>query len=285
MVELARRMKTSLHLVRESGRSFSRNRGALMAAALAFYTLLAVAPLVMVGLAIVGELFGTEAEREDLARGLGEAMGYEPSGTISDWLVRGSHSPGIVSAVAIAVALTMSTRLFAQVHSALNEIWGVSPERPDGFRARMREFLGRRLLAFGMVLGSGLLLLVLVIARGLSHAIRREHFETTSWTLTTVDVVQTVLSLCVVALISAVTYKVLPDRAVPWKSAWTGGALTSVLFNAGILFLGAYVGWITRTQSFGPAGAFVFLLVWLYYSAQAFILGAELSRTHARRHD
>ena len=283
MTGLAQRMKTGFGLVRESGRSFSEHRGAPIAAALAFYTLLSVAPLLMVGLAVAGQVFGTEAERERLARGVGEAMGYEPSHTISDWLVQGSHSPGIVSAIAIAVALTMSTRLFAQVHTALNEIWGVAPSRPDGMRARVRDFLERRLLAFGMVLGSGLLLLVLVIARGVSHAVRREHFDATSVSLGTVDVVQTALSLVVVAVISAVTYKALPDCDVPWKSAWTGAALTSALFNTGILFLGAYVGWITRTQSFGPAGAFVFLLVWLYYSAQAFMLGAELSRVHAAR--
>jgi membrane protein len=149
----------------------------------------------------------------------------------------------------------------------------------------MRDFVERRLLAFGMVVGSGLLLLMLVIARGVTNAVSREHFAETSVSLGTVEVVQTVLSLTVVAAISAVTYKLLPDRDVPWKSAWTGAALTSVLFNAGILFLGAYVGWITRTQSFGPAGAFVFLLVWLYYSAQAFMLGAELSRAHARQRE
>lgn len=278
---VGRRLRSGWELLRESGRSFSRDRGALVSAAIGFYTLLALAPLLFVTLAFVGRMLATETERQRLASELGEVLGYEPSGIITEWLLAASRAPGILSAVAIAIALFMSTRLFGQIQQALNEIWGVERKRPASFGGRLGVFLRRRLVAFVMLAGSGLMVLLLVVARAAAHGLRHELFEGTAWTRTSVDVVQTFLSILAVAVIAAVSYRVLPDRDVPWRSAWTGALLASVLFNVGILLFGAYVGWIARAQTLGAAGAFVFLLVWLYYSAQTFMLGAELTHTHA----
>lgn len=278
---VGRRLRSGWDLLRESGRSFSRDRGALVSAAIGFYTLLALAPLLFVTLALVGRMLATEQERQRLARGLGEVLGYEPSGMITEWLLAASRAPGILSAVAIAIAVIMSTRLFGQIQQALNEIWDVERKKPEDFGARVRLLLRRRLLAFLMLAGSGLIVLLLVVARAAAHGLRHQLFEGTTWTRASVDVVQTLLSIAAVAVIAAVSYRVLPDRDVPWDSAWTGALLASVLFNVGILLFGAYVGWLAGTQTLGAAGAFVFLLVWLYYSAQTFLLGAELTHTHA----
>ncbi len=282
MRHLPRRLGRGLRLVRESGRSFRRDRGGLVAAAIAFYVLLAVAPLTFLGLALLATQVPSRATRQEAANALADVLGYEPADVINGWIVQASRTPGLLSAVGIGVALLMSTRLFAQVQAALNEIWGTTRCRPNGLGRRVRRMVGERLLAFGMMLGAGLVLLLLVVARSATGALHDEIFGGTSWTRASVEVVQTLLAVGAVALIAAITYRVLPDAGVPWRSAWMGALLASALFNLGTLLFGSYVGWIVRTQSLGAAGAFVFLLIWLYYSAQAFLLGAELTHVHAR---
>ena len=184
-------------------------------------------------------------------------------------------SGAIASIVGIVILIFGATGVFAALQTALNHIWGVKPKETNGVIA----FLRTRMLSFGMVLGVGFLLLTsLVLSAGISAIgglLKAGAFEQI-WQTTNF-----LVSFAVVTVLFAMIYKILPDVKIAWRDVWLGAAVTAVLFNIGKFLIGLYIGKSSVASSYGAAGSFAVLLVWVYYSAMVLFIGAEFTQVYA----
>lgn len=251
------------------------------AASLAYYTMFAIAPTLLIAVAVAGTVFGAEAARGEIRYQIEGLVGSAGAKVIEDMMVNASNpgSSWIASVLGIVALIFGATGVFAALQTALNHIWGVAPPKINGVVA----FFRTRVISFGMVLGVGFLLLVsLVVSAGISAI--------SSVLGTPGDALETVwqglnflVSFGVVLVLFAMIYRVLPDIDIAWKDVWLGAAVTAVLFNIGKLGIGLYLGKSTFASSYGAAGSFAVLLVWLYYSAMVLFLGAEFTQVYATR--
>ncbi|HEX6274264.1 MAG TPA: YihY/virulence factor BrkB family protein [Polyangiaceae bacterium] len=260
---------------------FSRDRGEILAAALAFYTLLSIAPLIIIAVAIAGAVLGEGAARAEITRALVETMGRQAAETVNAWVDQARASGKLASAVGFLLLTFGASRVTSQLRNALNQIWNVDEETGRGFRADVRSYLFRRLFAFAMVIASGPLLLAVFASRAAIESLG----EWLSLSLPTVQpiilVMQPLLSLSVVAGLTAVVFKLVPDTQIGWRPAWVGATLTSALFNGGNYLVALYIGRAGVTQTYGAAASVVVLLLWVYFSAQLFLLGAEFTQAYS----
>lgn len=252
-------------------------RAPRMAAALAFYTLVSLAPLLVIAVAIGSLVFGSDAAREGIVSEIGGLAGSQGAEAARELLENAAVVPAAVgsSVIGLVTLLAGATAVFGELQSALNTIWEVKP-RED---ARWFDFLKTRAISFAIVLTTGFLLLVSLV---LSAAIS----AFTAWSgarFTSLDpflhLIDLGISLLVVTVLFAVVYRVIPDAAISWKDVALGAFVTSLLFAAGKGAIGLYLGQSGIASAYGAAGSLVVLLLWVYYSAQAVLFGAEL--THA----
>ena len=267
-------------LVRETAREFSKDHGERLAAALAFYTLLSIAPLAIVAVVIAGLFLGEGAARQEMSRALTDTMGTDAAATVSVWVDEARASGAVAGVIGFALLLFGASRLAAQLREALNQVWNVDVAEQEGLRQNVRDYVKRRLFAFAMVLASGPVLLAIFASRAGLEAVG-------GWVGPIVPaafgVLQALLSLVLVFLLTAVVFKVVPDTRIGWRSTWIGAALTSVLFNVGNYLIGIYLGRAGLTQTYGAAASVVVVLLWLYFSAQLFLLGAEFTQVYCAR--
>ena len=248
-----------------------------MGAALAFYTLFSMAPLLLVAITIAGFWIGREAAQDLLIAQLSELTGPKGAAGIQ-FLVQATHgSSYLPAAVGTAVLFVGATTVFNELKNDLDRIWRVHATRPKGFFAVVR----RRLLSVAMVLVIGFLMLVSLVASTVISGLGEKIFAG-AWE--TVRVLEFASSFLVVMGLFAMIYKMLPSTRVAWGDVWVGAAVTSVLFWLGKLLIGIYLGRAAVGSMFGAAGALVVLVAWVYYSAQVFLLGAEFTRAYAMRH-
>ena len=252
-----------------------------MGAAVAFYTIFAIAPLFIFALALAGFFFGKEAAQHELFGQISSLVG-KSGGEAIQATVTAADQPK-ASLVATAVALiglfVGACSVFVQLQSSINAIWNVRPKPGGG----LRHFIRNRLLSFAMLLGIGFLLLVsLVISAALAAA---DKFmsgiipaEQALW-----HVVDFVVSLGLVTLLFAMIFKVLPDVVIKWRDVWMGALFTALLFGLGKFLLGFYLGRSTFASAYGAAGSLVVVLMWVYYSAQILLFGAAITRVWANK--
>lgn len=262
---------------------FSRDRGDLVAAGLAFYTLLSIAPLIIIAVAIAGWVLGEGAARREVARLLNQTMGTDAASAVEDWVDQAAAGGGLASVVGVALLLFAASRLGSQLRNALNQIWNVEVVGPDRLRSKVADYLRQRAFALVLVLASGPLLLLVVASRALLSGFHRLLFADSPWSGVAVHALQLSFSLSIVALISAAIFRFVPDRRVCWRSAGWGAVLTSVLFNAGNVLVGLYLGRASVSAAYGAAGSAVVLLLWLQFSAHMFLLGAEFTQRLSER--
>jgi membrane protein len=277
-----RGLKAFLDILKQVFGDWMDDRAPRLGAALSFYTIFSIAPLIIIVIAIAGMWFDKQAVRDHLFAQLGSLVGTEGAKGISA-LLEASNKPregAMASVLAVITLVFGATGVFAQLQDALNSIWEVKPKPGRGVRA----FLRQRLLSFAAVLGIGFLLLVsLVISAGLAAA--GKWFEgslpggSAVW-----QVINFVISFLVVAALFAFMFKYLPDVKVAWRDVWLGGVLTAVLFTVGKFALGMYLGRSSATSAYGAAGSLVIVLLWVYYSAQILFLGAEFTQVYANRY-
>lgn len=276
--------KTAYEMARDTFTEYGKDRCPRLGAALAFYTLLSLAPLLLVVIGITGLVLGdAESAREQVVtqfRDLSGQQGAEAVGVMLD----NTKSPagGVLSTVVGVVVLVVgATGVFIQLQDALNTVWNV-PERKAkglGVWAMIRDHL----LSFAAVCGLGFLLLVsLALGAGLSglQGWLEARIGGGSWWLGFANVL---LSFVLAAVLFAFIFKVLPAARVSWRSVWVGAAVTAALFTLGKFLIGEYLGRAAVGSSFGAAGSLVALLVWVYYSAQLLLLGAEFTQVYATR--
>jgi membrane protein len=250
-----------------------------LAASLACYTLLSIAPLVVLSVAVAGWAFGEEAARGQIAKEIGSVVGADAAHAI-EAIVLNARTPtsGIIGTVTGLVILVFgASGVFAELQSALNSIWGVAPKPGRGFMGIVRD----RIFSFAMVVAVAFLLLVsLVVSAGLA-ATGRFFSSAMPGGAELWQIVNLLVALGVSTLLFALVYKVVPEAKIAWRDVWLGALVTAVLFSLGKFLLGLYIGRASVASSYGAAGSLVALVVWIYYSSQIVFLGAEFTQVYA----
>ncbi len=275
-------MKRYFTLFKQAFTEFGDDKAQRLGAALAYYTIFSLAPLLLIAIAIAGMVFGREAAQGQIFGQLRGVFGPQAAAGVQE-IVKSAAKPKsgtIATVVGIVTLLFGAAGVFGQLKDALNTIWNVEPKKTSGIMTMLKD----RFLSFAMVPGTGFLLLVsLVIDSGVAAA---GHFVGSRlpggealW-----QGVQLVVSLGVVTLLFALIFRFLPDVHPAWRDVWFGAAFTAVLFVVGKFALGLYLGKSAVGSSYGAAGSLVVLLLWVYYSAQILFFGAEFTQVYARTH-
>lgn len=271
------------NVVRETIANWSQHDASTHSAAIAYFSLFSLAPLLVLVVAVSGWAFGAAAAQGEVQRELGRFIGTDAAAAVQS-LVAASARPrtGRIAAwIGVATLLVTATGVLIQLQDTLNTVWEVTP-KPGFF---LKRLLIKRLLCFGMILGAGALLLLSLAASAGIAALQRfleGRFEIgLSKVVGGTDVV---LSWLLMALLLAMVYRLLPDVEISWREVAWGSAVTSVLFTLGKYAIGFYLGRTGVTSTYGAAGSLVLVLLWIYYSSLIFLLGAEFTRVHSRRY-
>jgi membrane protein len=279
--ELARAVKSVWHLVSDILENYSKDRGDLLAGALAFYALLSITPLVILSVALAGFVLGHGTARAEVDRLAQEMMGPTAAQAVLGWVDQAQRSGAVASVVGLVLLLLTASRLVNHLRGALNQVFNVDVSLAEGFKATVTDYIKRRLFAFAVVLAAGPVLLLVFSSRALLTGLHEALFLGTPLSGVIVQVVQILFSIALVWIISTVVYKVVPDTHVSWRSAWKGGLLTALLFNLGNVIVGLYLGRASVTAAYGAAGSAIVVLLWVYFSAQMFLIGAEFTQAYA----
>ena len=274
--------KAVLSLLRETVSSCLEHNVPRLGAALAYYTLFAIAPLFVIVLAVAAFTFGEQAARRELLGQISGLVGKEGGETIQAVLAA-AHKPKaglLASSIAVGMLLIGATGVFIELQDALNIIWNVNRKRQNGFR----RFIKDRLLTFTLMLGIGFLLLVsLVISAGLAAlgALLNERVPggPAIW-----EAINFLISLGVITVLFAMIFKMLPNVSITWRDVSVGAVLTAALFNIGKFLLGFYLGRSGVASAYGAAGALVIVLLWIYYSTQILLFGGMFTHLYANRY-
>jgi membrane protein len=276
-------LRSMWRLAKKAAVSWQNDYAPSMGAALAYYTIFSAAPLLLIVVSVAGLVFGAEAARGEIFAQLRGMLGEEGAVAIQGLLESVSKpKEGLVATlVGVVVLLVGATTVFAELQDALDRIWRAPVrERSSGLWSLLRA----RLLSFGMIMGIGFVLMVsLVVSAALSALGHWWAPLFGAWEVT-LQVVNLLVSFALVTLIFAMIYKVMPRVKVEWRDVWVGAAVTSLLFSVGKSLIGLYIGKSGITSGFGAAGSLAVVLVWVYYSAQIFLLGAEFTWVYAHSH-
>lgn len=275
------RLRDGFRLIKDTITEWSEDKVPLYAAALAYYTIFSLAPLLLIAIAIAGAFFGEEAARGEVFRQIQGLVGAQGAEAIQT-MIQNTQAPGsnglVASLIGIVTLLLGASGVFGQLQEALNTIWEVKPKPGLGWRS----FLQSRFLSFAMVLVIGFLLLVsLVLSAGLA-AISNFFSHLFPGVAAIGQVVNFVISFVIITLLFAAIYKFLPDVKVPWKNLWVGAGVTALLFNIGKSLIGLYLGNSGVGSTYGAAGSIVVVLVWVFYSAQILLIGAEFTQVYSK---
>jgi len=267
---------------REIGVEYLAIRPMELAAALSYYTLLSLAPLVLLTVALAGLVFERGHVEGRVVAEIRALVGDDGAEVVQT-VLRHSSDPekGLISVlVGAAFLLVGATTVFVELQQALNRIWKVDrPWHPGALRSLLKE----RVLSFAMVLAIGFLLLVSLLANTALTAVGDSARATVGEAPAALAAANTALSLVVIGLLFAAMFKALPDAPVAWRDVWFGAAVTSALFVAGKHALGLYLGRAGIGSAYGAAGSLVVVTVWVYYAALIVFLGAEITYVRARR--
>jgi len=253
------------------------DRAASMGAALAYYTAFSIAPLLIIAIGVAGIVFGRDAAQDAVVGQLQALLGDAGGRAIEELLKSTANFGDSVFAVLIGVTtlIVAATTAFVELQDDLDRIWKAEPRVGSGLLNLLRS----RLLSLGMVLFVGFLLTVSLVLSAAVAALGRSIAGELEVLL---QLITFVVSFAVITLLFAMIYKVLPNVAIEWKDVWIGAAITALLFDIGKVLIGLF-GKSSVASSFGAAGPFVVLLLWIYYSTQIFLLGAEFTYAYAHR--
>lgn len=255
------------------------HRAGSKGAALAFYALFSMAPILVLAIAVAGYFFGASAAQGEIIVQMEGLVGPNGAQAVQALLAgaRDTHSGLAAIMVASVLLLVGATSVFVELKGSLDDIWGI--ERPKGLA--IIAFLRNRLLAFGLVLALAFLLLVSLVFSATFSLLERYAGGGWNSSYNSLEILSSVVAFGVIACIFAVIYKVLPNAKLSWSDVWIGATFTAGLFSMGKYVIGLYLGNSGVASSFGAAGSLIALLLWVYYSAQIFFLGAEFTRQYA----
>jgi membrane protein len=269
-------------LLKETLFAWHADRGPRLGAALAYYTLFSLAPLLIIVMAIAAMAFGQEAAQAQIVRQIEEVMGLEGVKAIQTLLENTSKPSSGVMATLIGLATIIfgATIVFTELQDALNMIWKIQP-KPE--RSMVLGLMRDRFMSFAMVFAMGFLLLLSIVANAVLEAIVQIFGEILSNQVYVLRAVNFMFLFAIVTLLCAMIYKVLPDTYIAWGDVIIGAVVTSLLFAFGKYLIGLYIVHSSVVSAYGAAGSLVAVLVWMYYSAQIFYFGAEFTKVYATR--
>ncbi|HEY7129010.1 MAG TPA: YihY/virulence factor BrkB family protein [Nitrospira sp.] len=266
-------------LLKAAAAEWNRDRAPRLGAALAYYTVFSLVPFLVVVIALIGVVFGQEAAQSAILSQIGTLVGEQSAEAIKDMIQRADQPATGLFATTIAVGTLLigASGVFGQLQDALNTVWGVEPKEGRGIWGFVKD----RFLSFVAVLGTGFLLLVSLILSSVLAALGKWFSGLLPLPQGVLFLLNFVLSFVVITGLFALIFKVLPDAKVAWQDVWVGAGLTAALFTVGKFALGLYLGKSNVASGYGAAGSLVLVLVWVYYSAQIMLYGAEFTQVYA----
>ena len=268
-------------LLKQTYEEWTRHNAGLLGAALAYYAALSLAPLVVLLIAILGLIFGPDAARGGLEAELQRFMGPEAAAAVEQVVASvDSPSSGIVaSVVSIVVLLLGASGIALALQQALNLIWDVPPRTSNHWWG---PIVRQRLVAFATVLAAGFVLVLSLGATTTIALLGKFFTNLLPIPASILQLINFVVSLAVTTFLFALLFRTLPDRRIAWRRVWVGAAVTALLFAIGRYLIGLYLGRAGVGSAYGAAGSLIVVLVWVYYSAQVFLFGAEFTHVYAK---
>ena len=267
-------------LLQKTFQEWQEDKAARIAAALAYYTVFSISPLLVIAIAIAGAFFGQQAAQEEITAQLTQLVGEDIVKPILVTLKNISQPEirGIASWISIAVLLLGASGIFAQLQDALNTVWNVKPQPGQG----ILPFLRRRLFSFLMVLAIGFLLILSLMISAVISTLSRYRVDFLPGSAILWENIDFIVSLSLVTFLFCLMFKYVPDAKIAWKDVVVGSVITALLFLFGKFLLGLYLSMGSLGSAYGAAGSLIVFLAWVYYSAQIVLLGAEFTHVYTR---
>jgi membrane protein len=269
-------------ILKEAFVEWDRDNVSRLAAALAYYAIFSLAPILVIAIGIAGFIFGHEAASGQIVRQIQGLIGREGAEVVQTMIEKaGRPSAGLLAtALGIFTLLVGATGVFGQLQSGLNTVWSVAPKPGRVVKGMLRT----RMLSFTLVLGIGFLLLISLVVSAATAALGDYLQAFVPGIPPGLPLINSVLSFVFVTVLFAMIYKILPDVEIPWRDVCLGSAVTSLLFTLGKHLIGLYLGNSSIGSTYGAAGTLAVLLIWIYYSAHIFYLGAEITQVYSRKY-
>jgi membrane protein len=269
-------------LLREAGAAWFADNAPRFGAALAFYTVFSLAPVLIVAVSVAGLVFGEKAAQSEILRQFQGLIGAQGAAAI-ETIIQNTNQPALgmfTTTLGLLAILVGASGAFIELQDALNTIWKVD----SGTKSFWMVVIRQRVFSLGLVVASGFLLLTsLLVTAGLSAA---QRFASNSLPVSGVllESVNFVFSFGMITILFAIIFKFIPDTAISWPDVWMGAAVTSLFFTIGKVLIGLYLGHSALTSVYGATGSLIIFLTWVYYSTQILLFGAELTHVFALRY-
>ena len=275
-----RAVRAVYSLFRDAVQAWIEDYAPSMGAALAYYTLFSVAPLLLIVIGVAGLVFGDDAARGEIFGQLRSLMGDEGAAAVERLLASADKPEGgaLATLTGMAMLLLGAMTVFGELQNALDRIWR-APARKHA--SGWWNLLRSRLLSFGMILGIAFLLMVSLVVSALVSALGKLWGPSLAGWENAAHWIDLLVSFTMVTVLFAMIYKLIPRVRIRWRDVWIGAAVTAALFAVGKFLIGLYLGKSSVASAFGAAGSLVVMMVWVYYSAQIFLLGAEFTWIYA----
>ena len=273
-------IKKSWSLVQETVHDWLEDKAQRMGAALAYYSIFSLAPLLLIAISVAAVFFGEQAARKELHDQLANTVGALAAEAVEQTLANVHQGGQGVWGTVVGVGILVfgATGAFSELQDSLNDIWKVDPRKSSG----LWNIVWDRVVAFGVVFGAGLLLLAsLILTTALTgvEQVMGDRLAGVSWVW---RVASHVVSFAVVTFLFAMAYKVLPNARIAWRDVWIGALIAALLFTVGKYLIGLYLARGTVASAFGAAGSVIVILVWVYYSSQILLFGAEFAHVSCK---
>jgi membrane protein len=268
------------NLIKDTVSGFIEHEDLTRGAAIAYYTIFSIAPLLIIVIAIAGLVFGHVAAEGAIVGQLSGLIGKQSAEILQSMIQSANHpAPGILATIiGIGTLLLTATGVFTEIQSALNAIWKAAPS------AGLSELVRARLVSLGLVATLGFLMLTSLVVSAALTALGSYLSDLFPGGNILMSLLSSTISLILISGLFAAIYKILPDKPIAWRDVAVGSVVTAILFTIGKSLIGLYIGSSSVASSYGAAGALLIILLWVYYSAQIFLLGAEYTRAYAETH-
>jgi membrane protein len=272
---------TAWKMLKDTVLAFISDEALSRGAAIAFYTVISIAPVLLIVIAIAGLAFGRDAAQNAITEQLSGLMGQQTAEVLQTAVASAaSKSSGVVATIiGIITLMVTASGVFGEMQTALNVIWKAKPEGTT-----VSRLIRARAASLGLVAALGFLLMVSLVVSTVLMAFGNYLNSILPFGQVILAVLNVIVSLVLISFLFAAIYKVLPDRNLEWGDVVVGAIVTGVLFTIGKSLISWYIGSSAVASSFGAAGALIVLLLWVYYSAQIFLLGAEFTKVYANAH-
>jgi membrane protein len=275
-------IKALAALLRRAGDAWIADNAPRLGAALAFYTLFSLAPVLIVTVSLAGVVFGDKAAQGEIVRQFQGLIGTQGAIAI-ETIIQSTNRPALgvfATTFGVLAIFIGASGAFNELQDALDMIWKVDNRTKSFWTVTIKQ----RLLSLGLVLATGFLLLTSLVVTAFLSATEKYISNLLPKSLVLLESINLVFSFCMITLLFALIFKFIPDTAIPFRDVWMGAAVTSILFTVGKVIIGFYLGHSALTSAYGAAASLVIFLIWIYYSAQILLFGAELTHVYALKY-